>query len=47
MISLKMNTLSCDLNVQVPPESTGLVLKRLEADELWSFVGKKKNLVWI
>jgi len=36
-----------DLNVQVPPESTGLVLERLEADELWSFVGKKKNRVWI
>lgn len=35
------------LNVQVPPESTGLVLERLEADELWSFVGKKKNQVWI
>lgn len=36
-----------DLNVQVPPESLGLVLERLEADELWSFVGKKKNQVWI
>jgi IS1 family transposase/DNA-directed RNA polymerase subunit RPC12/RpoP len=36
-----------DLNVQVPPDSLGLVLERLEADELWSFVGKKKNQVWI
>lgn len=36
-----------NLNVQVPPESTGLVLERIEADELWSFVGKKKNPVWI
>jgi len=36
-----------DLNVKVPPESTGLILERLEADELWSFVGKKKNQVWI
>jgi insertion element IS1 protein InsB len=36
-----------DLNVRVPPESTGLILERLEADELWSFVGKKKNQVWI
>ena len=25
----------------------GLILERLEADELWSFVGKKKNQVWI
>ena len=36
-----------NLNVRVPPESTGLILERLEADELWSFVGKKKNQVWI
>ena len=36
-----------DLNVRVPPESTGLILKRLEADELWSFVGTKKRQVWI
>ena len=36
-----------NLNVRVPPESTGLILERLEADELWSFVGKKKNQVWV
>ena len=36
-----------DLNIQNPPDSLGLVLERLEADELWSFVGKKKNQVWI
>lgn len=36
-----------DLNVRVPPESTGLILERLEADELWSFVGAKKHQVWI
>jgi len=36
-----------DLNVQVPPDSLGLIIERLEADELWSFVGKKKNQVWI
>lgn len=36
-----------DLNAKVPPESTGLILERIEADELWSFVGKKKNPVWI
>lgn len=35
------------LNVRVPPESAGLILERLEADELWSFVGKKKNQVWV
>lgn len=36
-----------DLNVTVPPNSLGLVLERVEADELWSFVGKKKRQVWI
>lgn len=36
-----------DLNLRVPAESTGLVLERIEADELWSFVGTKKNQVWI
>jgi insertion element IS1 protein InsB len=35
------------LNVTVPPDSLGLILERLEADELWSFVGSKKNRVWI
>ena len=36
-----------DMNVRVPPDSAGLILERIEADELWSFVGKKKNQVWI
>ena len=36
-----------DLNITVPPDSLGLILERVEADELWSFVGKKKNRVWI
>ena len=36
-----------DLNARVPPESTGLILERIEADELWSFVGSKKNRIWI
>jgi IS1 family transposase len=36
-----------DLNVRIPPRAIGLILERLEADELWSFVGKKKNQVWI
>ncbi len=36
-----------DLNVRIPPEANGIILERLEADELWSFVGKKKNQVWI
>jgi IS1 family transposase len=36
-----------DLSVRIPHESTGLILERVEADELWSFVGKKKNQVWI
>lgn len=36
-----------NLDVCVPPESTGLILERLEADELWSFVGTKKHQVWI
>lgn len=43
-----MNVLvSRDLNIQVPPESTGLILERLEADDLWSFVETKKCQVWI
>lgn len=46
-IKEEYNKVPRNLNVQVPPESTGLVLERLEADELWSFVGKKKNQVWI
>jgi len=36
-----------DMNVRVLPGSAGLILERVEADELWSFVGKKKNQVWI
>ncbi len=36
-----------NLSIQVPPDSLGLILERLEADELWSFAGKKKNQVWI
>jgi len=36
-----------DLNITIPPNSLGLVLERIEADELWSFVGKKKRQVWI
>lgn len=36
-----------DLNVTVPPDSLGLILEHLEADELWSFVGSKKNRIWI
>jgi insertion element IS1 protein InsB len=36
-----------DLNVKMPPDSFGVILVRLEADELWSFVGKKKHQVWI
>lgn len=38
---------SRNLNIKVPPGSLGLILERIEADELWSFVGKKKNRVWI
>jgi IS1 family transposase/DNA-directed RNA polymerase subunit RPC12/RpoP len=36
-----------DLEVQPPPKAKGLIFKRIEADELWSFVRKKKNQVWI
>ncbi len=36
-----------DLCLTVPPDSLGLILERIEADELWSFVGKKKSRVWI
>lgn len=46
-IKNEYDSLPRDLNVRVPPATTGLILERLEADELWSFVGKKKNQVWI
>lgn len=36
-----------NLDIHVPPKSAGLVLERLEADELWSFIGSKKRRVWI
>ncbi len=36
-----------NLSLEVPPDSLGLVLERVEADELWSFVGSKKQRVWI
>lgn len=36
-----------DLGVQLPPDIEGVMLVRVEADELWSFVGSKKNRQWI
>jgi len=38
-----------DLHVHLPPQLEGVVLYRLEveADETWSFVGKKANRQWI
>ena len=38
-----------DLNVHLPTQPAGVVLYRLdvEADETWSFVGKKANRQWI
>jgi IS1 family transposase len=38
-----------DLHVRVPRRPTDVVLRRLEAeaDELWSFVGKKANKQWV
>src|SRR5438093_4803941 len=38
-----------DLHVQLPARPTAVVMSRLEAeaDEMWSFVGKKANKQWI
>jgi len=38
-----------DLNLQVIDNRNGVIINRLEveADEMWSFVGKKKNKQWI
>jgi IS1 family transposase/transposase-like protein len=38
-----------DLHVQLPVDPTDVVIQRLEAeaDEMWSFVGKKANKQWI
>ena len=37
------------LHVQLPVSPTDVVIRRLEAeaDELWSFVGKKANKQWL
>jgi transposase-like protein len=46
-IKEEYNAIPSNLSVTVPPDSLGLILERIEADELWSFVGKKKCQVWI
>lgn len=46
-IKEEYKSIPSDLSVKVPPNSLGLILERIEADELWSFVGKKKQQVWI
>jgi insertion element IS1 protein InsB len=35
------------LHAQLPVRPTAMVIRRLEADELWSFVGKKANKPWL
>ena len=36
-----------DLGVEIPSDIEGVMLLRVEADELWSFVGSKKNRQWV
>ncbi len=36
-----------DLGVTLPPDSEGIMISRVEADELWSFVGSKANKQWV
>lgn len=36
-----------DLSVSLPESETGILIDRIEADELWSFVGNKKNQQWV
>jgi insertion element IS1 protein InsB len=38
-----------DLNVRLPEQPDGVIVQRLEveANEAWSFVGKKANLQWL
>ncbi len=35
-----------DLNLRIVPQNKGLLF-RLEPDDMWSFVGKKKNKKWL
>ena len=36
-----------DLNLVIPQDVEGVFLTRVEADEMWSFVGHKGNRQWI
>jgi insertion element IS1 protein InsB len=36
-----------DLGVTIPSDVEGVILTRVEADELWSFVGSKENQQWV
>lgn len=36
-----------DLGIEIPSDIEGVMLLRVEADELWSFVGSKKNKQWV
>jgi IS1 family transposase len=36
-----------DLNLVIPENVEGVLLTRVEADEMWSFVGHKGNRAWI
>ena len=36
-----------DLGIEIPSDVEGVMLLRVEADELWSFVGSKKNRKWV
>jgi len=36
-----------DLSVTIPSDIEGVILDRVEADELWSFVGSKADRYWV
>ncbi len=36
-----------DLGIEIPSDIEGVMLLRVEVDELWSFVGSKKNKQWV
>jgi len=46
-ISELYRTVPDDLGVTIPSDAEGVMLLRVEADELWSFVGSKENRQWV
>ncbi len=46
-ISTLYQTMPDDLCTALPPNTEGIMIARVEADELWSFVESKKNRQWV